>query len=71
MKIYLLYERLYDDGDFVDCNVYPYQKYEDVIQRVMDETGKSKFEVAAGMSLGDCTVTAGNFEYGVEETELL
>lgn len=70
--IYLLYEKYYDEyGDFCACNVYPYRLYEGVVQRLVDETGKTTAQVEDELSSGDGIVKSGNWEYSVEETEVL
>lgn len=72
MNIYLLYEKCFDTFyGLTHTNVYPYRNYEDVLNRIVDETGKDKEEIRQSLSVGDCEVETENFSYSVEETELL
>ena len=72
MQIYLLYKRYYDNyDDLVMCDCYPYQNYEDAVQRIVDETERSTGEVEKFLSTGDSTVPSGDWDYEIEETELL
>lgn len=72
MNIYLLYEKCFDTFyGLTNTNVYPYRNYEDVLDRIVDETGKDKEEIRQSLSVGNCEVVTQNYTYYVEETELL
>ena len=75
MPIYLLHEKYYenDDGHFEleTHNIYAYRTYEGAVQRIIDETGKSIEEIKKFLSTGDNTVPSGNWDYEIEEMELL
>lgn len=71
MKIYLIYEEHYDqDLEYYDnVTVYPYKSIEGVIQRLMDETGKTKEEIEQDLKQTNST-NSGSFYYKIEESEL-
>lgn len=75
MLIYLLHEKYYENHDLhLDLqahNVYAYRTYEGAIQRIVDETGKNIEEIKRLLSTGDNTVPSGDWDYEIEETELL
>ena len=52
-------------------NVYAYRTYEGAVQRIVDETGISIEEVEKFLSTGDNVVPSGNWDYKIEETEVL
>ena len=71
MKIYLIYEEHYDPSiEYIDSvTVYPYKSMDDVIQRLIDETGKTKEEIEQDLKETNSTATT-YFYYRIEETEL-
>ena len=71
MKIYLIYEEHYDcDIGYIDyVTVYPYKSMDGVIQRLIDETGKTKEEIEQDLKETNSIATA-NFYYKIEESEL-
>lgn len=72
MKIYLIYEEHYDYYmEYYDSvTVYPYKSMDGVIQRLIDETGKTKEEIEQDLKETNFIATA-NFYYRIEESELL
>lgn len=72
MKIYLIYEEHYDPCiEYIDSvTVYPYKSMYGVIQRLIDETGKTKEEIEQDLKETNSTATA-HFYYRIEESELL
>ena len=72
MIIYLLYEEHYDQNlEYYDnVNVYPYKSMNGVIQRLIDETGKTKEEIEQDLKKTNST-TSVSFYYKIEESELL
>ena len=72
MKIYLIYEEYYnyytETYDYVTA--YPYKSMDDVIQRLIDETGKTKEEIEQDLKETNSTATV-HFYYRIEESELL
>ena len=74
MQVYLLHEKYYenDDGHFEleAHNIYAYRTYEGAMQRIVNETGSTE-EVERFLSTGDNTVPSGDWDYEIEETELL
>lgn len=75
MPIYLLHEKYYENHDLhLDLqahNVYAYRTYEGAVQRIVDETGRNTEEIERFLSTGDNTVPSGDWDYEIEETELL
>ena len=75
MQVYLLHEKYYENHDLhLDLqahNVYAYRTYEGAVQRIVDETGRSTEEVERFLSTGDNIVPSGDWDYEIEETELL
>lgn len=75
MQVYLLHEKYYENHDLHLAleahNVYVYRTYEGAMQRIVDETGKSIEEIKRFLSTGDNTVPSGDWDYEIEETELL
>lgn len=71
MKIYLLYEEHYDYHiKYIDyVTVYPYKSMDGVIQRLIDETGKTKEEIEQDLKETNSIATT-NFYYRIEESEL-
>lgn len=71
MKIYLIYEEHYDYdiGHYDNVTVYPYKSMDGVIQRLIDETGKTKEEIEQDLKETNSIATA-NFYYKIEESEL-
>lgn len=71
MKIYLIYEEHYDYHiEYIDyVTVYPYKSMDGVIQRLIDETGKTKEEIEQDLKETNSIATE-NFYYRIEESEL-
>lgn len=71
MKIYLIYEEHYNqDLNYQDSvTVYPYKSLYGIIQRLMDETGKTKEEIEQDLKETNSTATI-HFYYRIEESEL-
>ena len=75
MQVYLLHKKCYENHDLhltlEAHNVYAYRTYEGAIQRIIDETGKNIEEIKRFLSTGDNIVPSGDWDYEIEETELL
>ena len=75
MSVYLVHEKYYENNDLhlelEAHNIYTYRTYEGAVQRIVDETGRSSEEVERFLSTGDNVVPSGNWDYEIEETELL
>lgn len=71
MKIYLIYEEHYDceTESYDNVTVYPYKSMDGVIQRLIDETGKTKEEIEQCLKETNSVATT-NFYYRIEESEL-
>lgn len=72
MRIYLIYEEHYarDLRYYDNVTVYPYKSMDGVIQRLIDETGKTKEEIEQDLKETNSIATT-HFYYRIEESELL
>ena len=75
--IYILHEKFYPHKELIEntpidnYSVYPYKNYNDVINRIIEETGKTREDIITDLNSSRHCVISGNFVYEIEETELI
>ena len=74
--IYILHEKFYPYKEIVEntpidsYSVYVYKNYDNVINRIIDETGKTREDIITDLNSSRHCVISGNFVYEIEESEL-
>lgn len=69
--VYMVHRKCYEGGDLNFYNVYLYKNLNDAEKFIAENTGYTKQEVQGLLSVGDCIVKVNDFDYSIEEVEVM
>lgn len=69
--VYVVHRKCFEGGDLNFYHIYLYKNLNDAEKFIAEKTGYDLTEVRVLLSTGDCIVRVDDFDYSLEEVEIL